>query len=626
MRFRLTKFPQTGRNLTLLFAFSSCLVSAAPSHLHTSGNQILDEANQPFRIAGVNWFGLETSNYAPHGLWTRGYKSMLDQIKGLGYNTIRLPYSNQLFDSGSTPNGIEFSQNPDLSGLTGLQIMDKVIAYSGQVGLRVILDRHRPDSSAQSELWYTSAYPESRWISDWQMLAQRYANDATVLGADLHNEPHGSACWGCGNTATDWRLAAQRAGNAILSVNPNWLIFVEGIENYQGDYYWWGGNLKGAGTYPVVLTVANRVVYSAHDYPASVYGQSWFSASNYPANLPGVWDAHWGYLQKNNIAPVWLGEFGTKLQTTSDAQWFDSIISYLSSTSMSWTFWSWNPNSGDTGGILQDDWKTVNQNKQTKLNTILAPTGSGSTGGGSTGGGSTGGGTTTPPSGSCVVVYKPTNDWGNGFTADVTLTNNTGAAWSNWTITWAWPGNQQITGSWNSTAVQSGKTVSIKDGGWNGAVANKASATFGFQASYSGTNPAPTAFAVNGIPCNGGTTTAGGSNPPTPPPASARCKLSYTNTSDWGNGFTGNVVLTNNTGSTINNWVLAWVFSGNQNITNLWSGTLSQSGTSVRVSNASYNGSIANNNSVTFGFQATYSGTNTKPTAFQMDGVACQVQ
>jgi len=149
--------------------------AAGSGYWHTSGSQILDANNQPVRIAGINWFGMETSNYAPHGLWTRNYQDMLNQIKSLGYNTLRLPYSNQLFDPGSTPNGIDFNQNPDLNGLTGLQIMDKIVGYATQIGLRVILDRHRPDSGGQSALWYTSAYPESRWISDWQMLASRYA-------------------------------------------------------------------------------------------------------------------------------------------------------------------------------------------------------------------------------------------------------------------------------------------------------------------------------------------------------------------------------------------------------------------------------------------------------------------
>lgn len=224
--------------------------AAGAGFWHTSGGQILDAANQPVRIAGVNWFGLETANYAPHGLWTRDYRSMLDQMKQLGYNTVRLPYSNQLFDAGSTPNSIDFSggKNTDLQGLNGLGIMDKLVAYAGQIGLKIILDRHRPDSGAQSALWYTAQYSEQRWMSDWTMLAQRYAGNPTVVGADLHNEPHGDVCWGCGDQARDWRLAAERAGNAILAVNPSWLIFVEGNDCFNGDCTWWAATCWGPGT------------------------------------------------------------------------------------------------------------------------------------------------------------------------------------------------------------------------------------------------------------------------------------------------------------------------------------------------------------------------------------------
>lgn len=375
---------------------------SAAGYFHTSGSQILDAANQPVKIAGVNWFGMETSTYAPHGLWARGYKDMMDQMKSLGFNTIRLPFSNQLFDPGSTPNGINFALNPDLQGLNGLQIMDKIVDYAGRIGLRIILDDHRSDAGAGpngSGLWYTSAYPESRWIADWQMLAEHYAGNATVIGADLANEPHGQATWGSGNLATDWRLAAERAGNAILAKNSNWLILVEGVESYNGKNYWWGGNLAGARDFPVRLNVANRLVYSPHDYPASVYPQSWFSDPAYPSNLPAVWDASWGYLFRQGIAPVMLGEFGTKLATASDQAWANKLVSYLAGDlngdgasdlsagqlGVSWTWWSWNPNSGDTGGILADDWTTVNTAKVNLVKPIEFQFASGSgSGGGST--------------------------------------------------------------------------------------------------------------------------------------------------------------------------------------------------------------------------------------------------
>lgn len=356
-----------------LLMIATTAAGLAQNYLHTSGAQILDSSNQPVRITGVSWFGMETSNFAPHGLWTRSMSSMLDQIRDLGYNTIRVPFSNQLFNPGSTPNGIDFNQNPDLVGLNGLQIMDKLIAGARSRGIRIILDRHRPDAGGQSELWYTPAYPESRWISDWQMLATRYLNNDTVIGFDLHNEPHGSATWGDNNIATDWRLAAERAGNAVLAINPKLLIIVEGIERVGSDYYWWGGNLMAAGANPVRLNVPSQLVYSPHDYPASVYAQSWFYAANYPSNLTGIWESHWGYLKTSNTAPVLLGEFGTRNQTSIDQQWFRTIADYIAAKGLSFTFWSWNPNSGDTGGILQDDWRSVNSDKQAILRPLLAP-------------------------------------------------------------------------------------------------------------------------------------------------------------------------------------------------------------------------------------------------------------
>jgi endoglucanase len=363
---------------------SSRTAIVGQGYWHTDGSQILDANNLPVRIAGINWFGFETSSYVVHGLKVRSYKSVLDQIKSLRYNTLRLPYSNQLFDPGSTPYDINFAENPDLRELNGLQIMDKVISYASHIGLRIILDRHRPDANAQLALWYTAAYPESRWLADWQMLADRYKKNPMVIGADLHNEPYAPACWGCGNVATDWRLAAERAGNAILNVNPNWLIFVEGVSCYGPDgstnaseCYGWGGNLQGVARYPVELKYPHHLVYSAHDYPSTVALHPWFNASNYPHNLPQVWDSGWGYIYKKGIAPVWIGEFGTKLQTTSDQQWLASLVNYIGKGSggLNWTFWCLNPDSSDTGGILNDDWTTVNQAKQNALTPIEFPLG-----------------------------------------------------------------------------------------------------------------------------------------------------------------------------------------------------------------------------------------------------------
>lgn len=253
----------------LLFRIPNLTTEATTSTsscLHTSGSKILDASNKEIHLSGLNWFGFETSNHAPHGLWTRNWKSVLNQIKSQGYNVIRLPFSNAMLKPGVKPTGINYRINSDLEGLTSLQVMDKIVGGAEARGLKIILDNHRSTPGGGPEaggLWYTRDYPESKWISDWKRLALRYKDSAAVIGVDLRNEPYGG-CWGCGDPSKDWRLAAEKAGNAILSVHPNLLIIVEGVDEYNGQYTWWGGNLMGAKAHPVRLEVPDRLVYSTH--------------------------------------------------------------------------------------------------------------------------------------------------------------------------------------------------------------------------------------------------------------------------------------------------------------------------------------------------------------------------
>lgn len=348
------------------------------NYLHTDGTKIVDSKGKEVRITGVNWFGAETGVLAPHGLWERNYKDMLDQIVSLGYNTIRLPFSNELLDTNQQPpEGIDFYKNEDLKGLNGLQIMDKIVTEAGKRNLKIILDQHRPTSLGQSKLWYSDALSEQQWINDWRFMAQRYYGNDTVIGADLHNEPAGDATWGTDDPKTDWRLAAEKAGNAILDVNPAWLIVVEGIEKSEDDFgnvldwYWMGGSLQFAGTMPIRLNVPNRLVYSAHDYGPGVYLQGWFKDPDFPKNLPEVWDHHWGYIVKQGVAPLLLGEFGGEsVGTDVEGIWQRALVQYLKDNGISYTYWAFNGNSADTGGLLKDkDWKTVIQDKQDLLTT-----------------------------------------------------------------------------------------------------------------------------------------------------------------------------------------------------------------------------------------------------------------
>ncbi|MFS7873604.1 glycoside hydrolase family 48 protein [Streptomyces asiaticus] len=102
----------------------------------------------------------------------------------------------------------------------------------------------------------------------------------------------------------------------------------------------------------------------------------------------------------------------------------------------------------------------------------------------------------------CGVDYK-TNDWGSGFTADLTITNPGTDAIDGWTLTYDYAGNQKLGNGWNGSWSQSGKTVTVTNAGHNAKIAAGGNVTTGAQFTYSGTNAAPTSFAVNGVACRG---------------------------------------------------------------------------------------------------------------------------
>ncbi|MFF7558904.1 glycoside hydrolase family 6 protein [Streptomyces pseudovenezuelae] len=118
----------------------------------------------------------------------------------------------------------------------------------------------------------------------------------------------------------------------------------------------------------------------------------------------------------------------------------------------------------------------------------------------------------------CTVDYKVQNQWDTGFTAAVTITNNSTAK-SSWSLKWAYAGNQKVTSGWNAKISQSGTAVTAANESYNGTLATGGSVSFGFQGSYSGTNAVPATFTLDGVTCNvdgGGPTDPGPTDPGTP--------------------------------------------------------------------------------------------------------------
>jgi len=393
-------------------ALTGTAVASGPaplSRLSISGNQFVDSSGNKVRLKSVNWFGGESTNYIPHGNWIRRYTDMLSQMKTMGFNCIRLAFSGDTCSPGRTPPGTAFDAtlNPEFVGQTSLQIYDLIIAWCQANSMYVVLDHHRRSAGAGTDTGIVAPYSTTQWQADWVLLATRYAANTCVVGADVHNEPYVY-------TWLEWKALVEPLGNAILAAAPAWLIFVEGVGaftgtsngvTYDNDNTWWGGQLMDVANNPITLSVPHKVVYSPHEYGQSVGSQAWLSTDSspvtgYPAGIYTEIHKHWGYIYEQGIAPIWVGEMGGKFgldgsggatQPNGDVEtvWMSTVIKVLNgdfagtgtsqdtagNKGMSACYWAYPPISGDTGGLVQDDWTTPQAPKLAVLAPFLTFTG-----------------------------------------------------------------------------------------------------------------------------------------------------------------------------------------------------------------------------------------------------------
>ena len=585
---------------------AACALAAVLLALHgnvhamsVSGGHVVDAGGHRVQIKGVNWFGFETPDHAPHGLWARKLDDMLDQMHSLGFNAVRLPFCPATIH-GASVGTIDTTLNPDLAGLNSLQLFDTVVARLEQRGMYVLLDHHRADCNGISELWYTASYSEAQWIADLQFVADRYKADAHFLGVDLKNEPHGAATWGSGNAATDWNSAAERAGAAVLAKAPDALVFVEGIT--QNNYCtastagtWWGGNLGPQRCKPLALP-ANRLVLSPHVYGPDVAGQDYFNNGSFPGDMPAIWDAHFGALATAGAAVI-IGETGGKYGQgdPKDKTFQDALVSYLESRGMYDLFyWCWNPNSADTGGILQDDWISVRADKMALLRSYWAA-GAAAGGGGATPRlvlGATA--IVVPEGGSASVAVSLSSAPAANVTVKIAKASggdpDLAAASTSLVFT---PANYATPQSLVVRAAQDADTL---DG------------SASFQLSATGlASVAFTATEKDDDVATGG------------------CTLAFDGSNAWNNGQVLSVTLANTSATPLANWSVSWTESADATVSSAWNATVTNSGHRFTAVPVSYDTVIAAGGSVTFGLVLGFPGAKAVPGSAVVAGHACTV-
>jgi endoglucanase len=347
--------------------------------LHTSGHQILDAKNRPVRLASVNWFGFDQKEFVVGGLDHAPLAEILRQIHALGLNSVRLPWANETIEKNPVVPDYAVTANPQFRGKHAMEIMDAVIAALEREHILIILDNHvsRADWCCKDDdgngLWYNAEYPEEKWLADWRTMVARYRKHPWVVGADLRNELRSGAQWGGSDPKLDWHAAAERGGNAVLEVNPELLIFIEGPE--------YSTNLTAFAGLPAVLHVPNRLVYSPHAYHSEAHEFSSYE------EMKQVLDARAGYLlHAEPGVPLWVGEFGTcqTLDCGNNSKWFVWFVQYLKENNLSWGYWPLNGNqssgysrvydSVETYGLLTPDYKKIAAPKILELfRTIKTP-------------------------------------------------------------------------------------------------------------------------------------------------------------------------------------------------------------------------------------------------------------
>ncbi len=400
--------------------------------LTTEGNQIVDKNGNSVWLTGANWFGFNASERVFHGIWSVNMENLVEGVAERGINLIRVPIGTELIKEWQSgvfeATNVNLFTNPNLTGKNSLEIFDHFLSVAKACGVKVMLDVHHPDQNNSGHHywgWEKGDITVDDFYDTWEWITDRYKNDDTIIAMDLQNEPHGSpdgsegnslergpdesweefcnrkpetdvtdfAKWDDSTDANNWRHVAQTAAERILAVNPNLLILVEGIEAYPRygkwvnhkntpvpsaqhecyDFNWWGGNLRGVRDFEVeVLGHQAQIMYSPHDYGPLVYLQPWFEEEFDRNSLRAeVWEPNWLYIHQDHISPLLIGEWGGFIDGGDNQRWMEALRDEIVELGLHHTFWAINPNSGDTGGLLMNDWLTWDEEKYDILEPAL---------------------------------------------------------------------------------------------------------------------------------------------------------------------------------------------------------------------------------------------------------------
>jgi endoglucanase len=269
--------------------------------------------------------------------------------------------------------------NPELEGRSNFDVFSVFLQDCKRYSMKVIVVASGFGDGSSEEIWYTQAHPPEDSILALEWLADRFKNDDTIIGIDIRDRPSGGcsapvgAHWNSGNADNNWKHFVEASAARILAKNPNLLIFVEGIECYNGDSTWRGGNLKGVKDYPISLgAYQKQLVYAPQEWGPTAGPQAWLvSGFNYDSLMNSHWRPEWFFIHEQGIAPIMISAWGGK-SSGDNLVWMNAMVKLIANYGLSQTFWCLNPNDGNLGGLLKDDWKSWDEEKYNIIRPVLA--------------------------------------------------------------------------------------------------------------------------------------------------------------------------------------------------------------------------------------------------------------
>lgn len=390
----------------------SIFFSASLSAMTTQGDKILNSEGTEIELKGVNWFGFNNGATMVDGLWSPGglssdFATVVYRMQLLGFNAVRLPFSFKDLNN-LTPRNLVFEYAiPSLAQIQASVTNPSVSIPSTKTIPPMIASPVRTDgktneylpsnSTIDRFLWTINFFAKNgfyvlignhlkedqtvlensaKWISEWKNLITRISQDPLskkMLMIDILNEPdEHNIRW---ETLSNLYLTLM---DAIYPVNSDILFFIEGTGQSNmganhGDGFATDQALIAQNSlsdprpfFDILLTkpYLNQVVISPHVYPPSVTGAN-------PNDIGDVLNKRlsdsFGYLKQSGYCkntcktfPIAIGEFGSRFTTQNDIQFMTDFAQYLNDRGIkNWFYWSWNPNSSDTNGLVEDNWTTL---------------------------------------------------------------------------------------------------------------------------------------------------------------------------------------------------------------------------------------------------------------------------